>query len=159
MKYGEAVPHGIFCNVDGIRRSSKYYFLKVNTYLPSLGGFIKEWWDRERRAVHHFNLSGESIFYKTRLLTYEMMHRRGFNVEPICSICEEGAIESSMHLFYFFQCTTACRVWAGVNGMLGVRIMHIDETLQHTFLKSWVKARARGLCTKIWNVFFAAICW
>ena len=97
------------------------------------------------------------LLLKNRLLTHDLMIRRGFDVSPTCELCDSGAVESSLHLF--FQCPTSVRLWDRMTAILGVPLMHRGMTVQETWQISASRAASVGMGTKQWHVYFVSTCW
>lgn len=124
-----------------------------SVYSVMMGGgkvqwlFMMVWKSKAPPSVKFFT----TMLLQDKILTQQVMERRGIHCDSHCVICNNCPVESSLHLL--FLCPFATRVffsfkWIGV-------IMHQDLTVQAIWLKS---ARMRGT-RKEWVVQFMATLW
>lgn len=75
------------------------------------------------------------LLFQGKILTHDVMERRGFNCDMGCITCDNCSMETAMHLF--FQCRFAIALWNRMAALLGHRIMWPDHTVRLTYLTSW----------------------
>ena len=93
------------------------------------------------------------LLLKDKILTREVLRRRGLQVAENCVMCDEGALETAHHLF--FQCANAVGVWEHFSGI---------KKNMHTMHDTWEESK-QFYCTSTmrnkneWVVKFMAILW
>lgn len=93
---------------------------------------------------------------KGKLLSHEVMIRRGWQCDSRCMMCDRCNLETTFHLL--FQCEYAINVWRWYHSILGFTIMHGGRSVQQTVSKSCRASRGR-VATKVWGVHFFSVCW
>lgn len=98
------------------------------------------------------------LLMRNKLLTHEVMLRRGFQCEPHCQTCGRCGIESAMHLF--FRCSYAREAWSRIADEVGFEIMSQGASLSKTWEVSALEARRKGGFKELqWATFFISACW
>ncbi|XP_078173298.1 uncharacterized protein LOC144567120 [Carex rostrata] len=96
------------------------------------------------------------LLFRGKILTHDVMERRGFNCDMGSITCDDCSMETAMHLF--FQCWFATALWNKMTTLLGHRIMWPGHTLRLTYLTSW-RRRMTNIPREEWCVYFIAACW
>lgn len=99
------------------------------------------------------------MLLKDRILTREVLERRGIWCELPCEVCNTGDTETAIHLF--FMCPYAQEVWR-----LLFRQVHINpslirgETISEFWDSAWDQARGLGMINKkTWSTWIDCACW
>lgn len=93
---------------------------------------------------------------KGKILTHDVMLRRGMQCDLECVMCQSCHLETALHLL--FHCEYATNFWMWYSGILGYSIMHISNSVQRTVSKSWSACKGR-VARKEWGVFFYSGVW
>lgn len=95
---------------------------------------------------------------KGKLLTRDVLRRRGMNLEAHCSVCQNCPTESIAHVLYL--CPYAVSVWFHVAAMLGYPLMKPAGIVEGIWNASWEMAKQGGYQpTKEWVVRFSCVSW
>lgn len=78
---------------------------------------------------------------KGKLLTHDVMLRRGMQCDLGCVLCASCQLETIYHIM--FQCDYARRFWSWYSRILGYSIMHTGNSVQLTVTKSWRLCQGR----------------
>lgn len=98
------------------------------------------------------------LLLTNKLLTHEVMMRRGFQCDEGCQTCQGGEVESLLHKL--FQCPYAKRVWDCVASATGYQLMVQGEDVAEVWQASANRAKVleRGK-KKQWAAKFICACW
>lgn len=103
------------------------------------------------------------LLLQDRVLTRDILRKRGIHTEMVCVNCANCPVESVLHLA--FLCPFATAVMKLVSSITTVREAHfrIDTSVQGVWIRSWDMVRAQGQYKKkewtsrficaIWNVW------
>lgn len=91
------------------------------------------------------------LLLNNRVLTHEIMHRRGISCEAKCVMCEVCDVETSHHLF--FQCQNAQEVWGKFTNLI-----RVEDTVHNTWENSRHHYSAR-LHKRIWVTRVMSVLW
>lgn len=98
------------------------------------------------------------LLLKDKLLTREVLQRRSFNCPDIfCPMCDSGAVETSLHLF--FQCQHSLRIWNMVEYLLNLTILAPGSSVEQVWRNSSMLLRHSTPLKKKWEVIFNSVCW
>lgn len=98
------------------------------------------------------------LMLRGKLLTHEIMRRRGFNCQLECYTCNRCPLETAFHLF--FNCRYARRVWHFTQSLMGTSILTLSDSVTGTWQTSWHQVRAIGVLSKeCWCTLFICGCW
>lgn len=92
---------------------------------------------------------------KGKLLTHDVMLRKGLQCDLWCITCQYCRFETTMHLL--FQCNYALIYWRRIVSLVGCRLVQIGYSIQSTFIKSWRACRGK-LTRHKWGTLFLAGC-
>lgn len=93
-----------------------------------------------------------------KLLTKDILRRRGMDILVSCAMCMNCPVESTLHLLYL--CPYAVSVWFEVSQLLNKTIMHPAMTVQQIWEASWQKAAQQGDTNrKKWLLMFCCTSW
>lgn len=96
------------------------------------------------------------LLLKGKILTHDVLLRRGISCDLRCVTCQFCRFETAMHLM--FQCEYAARMWRCLAAMVGCRLLYMGHDTRTTFTSSWNQCRGT-LTRKKWGVLFLAGCW
>lgn len=96
------------------------------------------------------------LWLKGKLLTHDVMERRGFICNRDCVLCQSHSLETALHLF--FQCSYARTLWSTIAVLLGYRMVWVRDTVANTFCHSLKRCNGRTLKQK-WSTYFLSACW
>ncbi|XP_078162841.1 uncharacterized protein LOC144558020 [Carex rostrata] len=98
------------------------------------------------------------LLLRNKILSREVLLRRGFNCETRCVMCDVEELETSVHLL--FQCCYAKRVWDTLTDKMGVVLATPGEMTHHTWEASWKGAKqSSGMDKCKWVTWFLCSCW
>lgn len=100
------------------------------------------------------------IFFalKGKLLTRDVLRRRGMNFGAHCSVCRNCPTESIAHVLYL--CPYAVSVWFHVASLLTYPLMKPAGTVKEIWNASWEMVRIGGsLRIKDWALKFSCVSW
>lgn len=91
------------------------------------------------RLFEYFMLQG-------KILTRDVLRRRGMTLDLICVACADCRIESIVHLL--FLCPFAVSVWFHIATLMNRPIMKIAGTVHQIWRDSWQLVKSRGRMSK-----------
>jgi hypothetical protein len=97
------------------------------------------------------------LVFRERILTHDVMARRGIACEMRCYLCDSCHFEYASHLF--FDCLYAQRVWRVMGAILGYRLMCIGDSMSQTWDRSYRNAMLAGVSKKEWATRFTCVLW
>lgn len=102
------------------------------------------------------------LLLQDRILTREVLVRRGFQCESQCATCNSGLMESAIHLVY--HCSYAQKVWSRIEDKWGSclvdRDMRVPDSVQALWSASWLKVKRSGaMSKKEWAVRMMGVLW
>lgn len=140
-------------NANGIYSASSFYKIMIEAGLIQWR-FEFIWKANAPLKVKLFTL----LLLKKRILTHDVMVRRGFQCDLQCAMCVSDHTESALHLCY--HCQYATRVWEEVQRLLGRRILVNAGSVQQIWDKSWDFIKlVGGMSRKKWATIFMCVSW
>ena len=88
-----------------------------------------------------------------KILTHEVMVKRGFNCDPACVMCSMNLVDNAFHLF--FQCNYARQVWVCMRSLV-----QLDVSADRLWEASWSSYKVVGRESKrVWMTRVMAVLW
>lgn len=98
------------------------------------------------------------LLLKGKILTRDVLRRRGLQVERDCVMCSNCPVESGLHLF--FLCPYAVEVWYHIGNSLRRHLMKPGLTVQVIWEGSWTMVKeSGGLNYAQWMSRFICVIW
>lgn len=92
-----------------------------------------------------------------KILTKNILNRRGMLVNLRCALCFSCQRETTLHLF--FCCPYAIAIWRKVSSILQTKIMSIADSIQD-WTRSWATVKQGiGMKCKTWATSFVCTVW
>lgn len=93
-----------------------------------------------------------------KILTREVLRRRGMHLGMHCALCQDCPVESIVHVL--FLCPYAVTVWFNVALLLDRPIFQIAGTVHQIWEASWAKVQQQGGMSKQdWCSRFICVAW
>lgn len=96
-----------------------------------------------------------TMMLRDKILTHDVMNRRGMHCNLACMMCANCPIESTLHLL--FLCPYATHVWFLVSNLVGSVLMRSDLTTQLTWFRS--QEMKGKLETHKWVTYYMCTVW